>query len=395
MNTVTGIASDDDGNQASDDDDAAVVFTDEIPAIEVTKSADVTEVPETGGNVTYTITVDNVGETDVTLDTIIDNVFGDLDGVGTCAVPQTIAVGASYTCAFTEFVSGDPAAPHVNIATVTGTDEHGDPVTDADDETIGDTTTWRITVTNRGPSAATGVELTDVLGAELTYVTHSGDGAFDASTSVWTVGTIESGGTRTLDLTTTVEDAGVFTNVVEVTAADQTDSDSTPGDGQGDDHAEATVESVAVLASGIIGDLVWHDVNANGVVDGGEDGIAGVTVRLTNLDTGDVRDMATNSDGLYLFSGLDAGMYEVVSMGPGDGFALTTVGSFTIDLADGQSFLDADFGYAAVLPATGLEVLFFLRAGVALLGAGIATLLAARRRETLVLRAARIRLNLA
>ena len=38
-----------------------------------------------------------------------------------------------------------------------------------------------------------------------------------------------------------------FTNVAEVTAADQPDSDSTPGDGEGDDWDDAVTTATAVL----------------------------------------------------------------------------------------------------------------------------------------------------
>ena len=59
-----------------------------------------------------------------------------------------------------------------------------------------------------------------------------------------------------------------------------------------------------------IGDRVWHDADADGVQDAGEDGIEGVTVRLYQPDGGDdvlVAATVTDFDGLYLFSGLAGG----------------------------------------------------------------------------------------
>ena len=65
--------------------------------------------------------------------------------------------------------------------------------------------------------------------------------------------------------------------------------------------------------TGTVGDLVWNDLNANGVVDSGEAGIAGVTLDLYwdlngngTVDPGEplVGSTTTNGSGGYLFSGL-------------------------------------------------------------------------------------------
>ena len=105
--TITGTASDDDGNTTTASDDATVVFTDVVPTIAVTKTADQAEIPETGADVTFTVAVVNTSAESVTLDALVDDVFGDLDGVGDCSVPQTLAAaGGSYECSFTEFLAG-------------------------------------------------------------------------------------------------------------------------------------------------------------------------------------------------------------------------------------------------------------------------------------------------
>ncbi len=401
VNTVTGVASDDDGNQASDDDDAVVTFGNLVPVIEVTKVASVTSVPETGGDVTFTITTTNTGPTIVTIESIVDDVFGDLNGVGTCAVPQTLAIGESYQCSFTEFVTGDPDTPHANVVTVDGTDEDEDPVSDDDDETVdfdpvidlevakvadpssvieGEATDFTITVTNQGPSAASGVVLTDTADAELDYVSHSGDGVYDAATGTWTVGDLAVGESKVLVITMLVTDAGSFLNVAEVTAADQPDIDSVPGDGQGDDYDEASVEALGVLASATIGDQVWLDADADGIFDAEEAGIAGATVRLENLDTGEVTQTTTNAEGMYLFAALDPGRYRVTSPSPGATLTRTTAASFEVTLADGDAFLTADFGWAGTLPKTGLEIETFAAAGLVMLLLGAALAFAGRRR---------------
>ena len=48
-------------------------FTDVLPDISVTKTADVASVPETGGDVTYTFVVTNNGAEKVTLTSLVDD----------------------------------------------------------------------------------------------------------------------------------------------------------------------------------------------------------------------------------------------------------------------------------------------------------------------------------
>lgn len=75
---------------------------------------------------------------------------------------------------------------------------------------------------------------------------------------------------------------------------------------------------IAVFAIGLavdvnaaaIGNTVWNDRNANGVHDAGEEGIAGVKVKLYHGN--DVEDDKTNSQGRYKFKDLDAGHYTLI-----------------------------------------------------------------------------------
>lgn len=67
------------------------------------------------------------------------------------------------------------------------------------------------------------------------------------------------------------------------------------------------------VAAGAVGDLVWDDINHNGVQDAGEPGIAGVTIQAQYCDTLSgscsntyTYDTTTDSQGHYMFSGLPA-----------------------------------------------------------------------------------------
>ena len=56
---------------------------------------------------------------------------------------------------------------------------------------VGDTITFTVTLTNQGPDAATGVQVTDLLPAGLTFVSATpSQGSYISGTGVWTVGTV-------------------------------------------------------------------------------------------------------------------------------------------------------------------------------------------------------------
>ncbi|MEZ4660430.1 MAG: hypothetical protein R2911_22975 [Caldilineaceae bacterium] len=46
----------------------------------------------------------------VTLTSLVDDVHGDLNGQGTCGLPQALAIGGTYDCAFSATVFGNANA---------------------------------------------------------------------------------------------------------------------------------------------------------------------------------------------------------------------------------------------------------------------------------------------
>ena len=94
---------------------------------------------------------------------------------------------------------------------------------------VGANFTYTITVSNAGPSPASGVAVTDVLPAGVTYVSDNGGGAYNSATGVWTIaGTIASGGTASLQITASPAASGSYVNFAEISAANASDPDSTP-----------------------------------------------------------------------------------------------------------------------------------------------------------------------
>jgi uncharacterized repeat protein (TIGR01451 family) len=134
---VVASGSDDDGNPVTDSDSATVMITDVPSSIEVTKTATPEFLLEPGGSVTFSFTVENLSAVDtVTITSLVDSIHGDLNGQGTCAVPQTLAPGASYSCAFTTAVTGNAGAVETDVVTASGTDDDGAPVDDDDAATV-------------------------------------------------------------------------------------------------------------------------------------------------------------------------------------------------------------------------------------------------------------------
>jgi len=106
-----------------------------------------------------------------------------------------------------------------------------------------------------------------------------------------------------------------------------------------------------------LGDTVWYDYDGNGVQDGGEPGIQGVTVELFDANGNSLGTDVTDANGMYLFPDLAPGTYTVVvddSTIPGnfqqtyddDGLGSPNESTTTLTNADD---LDQDFGYQPLM----------------------------------------------
>ena len=104
--------------------------------------------------------------------------------------------------------------------------------------------TFTLTLSNAGPSPATGVTVTNSLPGGIVYVSSNPSaGSYSPATGLWTVGSLANGSNATLQLTGTVTSAGTKTSLAQVTAAQPADPDSTPNNGNPaeDDQASVTV----------------------------------------------------------------------------------------------------------------------------------------------------------
>ena len=178
-----------------------------------------------------------------------------------CSRADLLAGAASYPAiAVSVTVLQSSAASVTNVATVAGggeliitNDQASDPtniVSRADiaiGKTVGNPTpnqgtnvTFTITAMNNGPSNATGVAVTDLLPAGLSFVTAAPSvGTYNQATGVWTVGPLLTGSTATLQITATVTGTSTVINTATKTAEDQ------PDPNPGNDSASASVSGQA------------------------------------------------------------------------------------------------------------------------------------------------------
>jgi hypothetical protein len=114
-----------------------------------------------------------------------------------------------------------------------------------------------------------------------------------------------------------------------------------------------------------IGNFVWRDSDRDGIQDGGEPGISGLTVTITKADGSAVTDIngnavtstTTDANGAYLFNNLPPGQYTVsvatpagtapTVTGAGTSVSDSSTGSATsvVLSSDGSSDLTLDFGF--------------------------------------------------
>ncbi|MBL8136442.1 MAG: carboxypeptidase regulatory-like domain-containing protein, partial [Acidobacteria bacterium] len=119
--------------------------------------------------------------------------------------------------------------------------------------------------------------------------------------------------------------SGAFIVSGPVTLAPGSEPDVTNATGE---SANTRVDFGLIVATLSLGNLVWFDTNNNGIVDGGEGGAAGVTVRLIAADGMTVlQTTTTDGSGLYLFSGLPPGTYYVDVVPPPGATSSTDIAS--------------------------------------------------------------------
>ncbi len=99
---------------------STIAITDVPASLELTLTADPPFIPPPGRLVDFTIHVKNTSAVDaITVTQLEDEFLGDLNGVGTCALPaENILPGATYSCLFSAQVTGEDGEEHTREITV-------------------------------------------------------------------------------------------------------------------------------------------------------------------------------------------------------------------------------------------------------------------------------------
>jgi len=114
--------------QANGAGTGSVTLTDVLPSIALALAASPSLLPPDGGALTLDVHVDNTGSAEsVVLASLIDDVYGDIGGQGSCTLPQTIAAQASFACSLTVVASG-AANPQTDTLTATASDDEANAV---------------------------------------------------------------------------------------------------------------------------------------------------------------------------------------------------------------------------------------------------------------------------
>lgn len=273
---------------ATNDVDILTTTVDAIPVEQTDLSVSRTDSPDPvnlGENFTYTLAVANNSTTPATDVTLAESLpsgvnlvsatasrgttssvagglsanFGTLGSGEIATVDITVnPIAAGNLVSTTSVASNEPDAntannfliqnQTVNPAEIAPADLELTKTVDNPSPGTGDLVNFTLTLTNKGPGVASGIQVTDLLPPELTFVSNtSNQGSYDPSTGVWDAGNLRDGLSTPLIITAAVNSGGSITTTAEITATGQADPDSTPGN---NNPAEDDQASVSLDGSG-------------------------------------------------------------------------------------------------------------------------------------------------
>ncbi|NBW97554.1 MAG: DUF11 domain-containing protein, partial [Planctomycetia bacterium] len=296
--------------------------------------------PQVGDNVTFTVTLENLGPSAAANVVVADPLPAGLEFVsatpsagtynsvtGDWTLPVSLAAGTTNTLTIVATVktpSSGPALPQTNTATATSStpDPNPDNSTDSSTETplqadlavfknvsdptpnVGDTITFAITVANLGPDPATSVVVNDLLPAGVTFagaVVPRGT-SYDDATGVWTIDTLTTSDFPTLFISATVDRpaSGIpaaVTNTATVSAReyDPDPTNNTDSVTETPQYADLAVDKQVSDATPNVGDIITFTITLSNL---GADTATGVTV-LDQLPAGLEFVSAVPSQGTY------------------------------------------------------------------------------------------------
>ncbi|WP_282085892.1 PKD domain-containing protein [Aquimarina algiphila] len=327
-----------------------------VSDLRVTKSVN-NATPQVGSDIQFTILLENLGlssDRNIVVTDLLPTgytfvsyeatagVYDDVSGLWT--VNRTLIQGDIERLTITATVN--PTGVYTNIAEITASDNLAtDPNIPNNTSTIGttpipvadlsltktvnnttpdvtDNITFTLTLTNDGPSEATGVVVTDPIPSGFNWISDTSGGDYNSGTGLWTIGNLGIGATTSIDITVSINTLGNYTNVAEVTAVNELDPDSTPNN---DILAEDDQEEVQVFPR------VITDISVTKAVDVMSPAVGDqitFTITITN-------DGPSNATGIVVEDVIASG-YMFDSANPSVGIYDETIGSWDIgNLANG------------------------------------------------------------
>lgn len=216
----------------------------QITDLSITQSIN-NSVPMVGTNVVFTITASNFGPNAATVVVVSDVLPTGYAFVSAAVSSGTTSSGVIWsignlasgvTETMTLVATVLPTGSYNNCASITGMESDPVqtnnsscivptpiPVTDlsitktVNDSTpnVGDTVYFTLTASNTGPSVATGVLVYDLLPSGYTYWSSSVS-PYDATTGIWSIGTINNGGNAVYTIPAVVNSSGVYVNCATI-----------------------------------------------------------------------------------------------------------------------------------------------------------------------------------
>ena len=170
---------------------------------------------------------------------------------------------------------------------------------------VGQNINYIITISNNGPSDATGVKVTDLLPPQVTFVSATpSKGTYNEGTHIWEVGDLDIGETATLNVVVTVNESGSITNKV-IAEGDQ--EDPFPENNEATETIEAQASADIQVVKAVTpttqnyGKNVTHTITVTNLGPS----------NATNVVVADVRQNAL--DLIYVSHTLTQGTYDPVS----------------------------------------------------------------------------------
>ena len=164
---------------------------------------------------------------------------------------------------------------------------------------VGDQITFTVTLSNQGPDAATGVEVTDLLPAGLTFVSATpSQGTYNNVSGVWTVGTVSARRPADAEHHCPVVSPAAQTNTGTISDADQFDpnaANNTASATETPQQADLSVTKTVSDPTPNVGDQITFTVTLS---NPGPDAATGVQV-TDLLPAGLTFVSATPSQGTY------------------------------------------------------------------------------------------------